>query len=131
MQYGTFPSNSNELEAFLPNLPTRYIFFLGTWWAHEMPNNRLRPNFRLLRQRRKRTVAKSRGDAVESIAKYASEIWSFVGGLVAGLAGGSLLTIRFIRKTEVSTGGSNVDRSHASAGGDLVGRDKIAGRDQS
>jgi len=63
---------------------------------------------------------------VDIIAKYGSEIVSFI----AGLAGGSLLTLKFIRKTSVDREGSNVNQSGASAGGDLVGRDKIAGRDQ-
>jgi len=63
---------------------------------------------------------------VDTIAKYGSEILSFL----AGLAGGSLLTLKFTRKTHVDREGSNVDQSGASAGGDLVGRDKIAGRDQ-
>jgi hypothetical protein len=63
---------------------------------------------------------------VDTIVKYASEICSFV----AGLAGGSLLTLRFTRKTTASSQGANIDQSGASAGGDLVGRDKIAGRDQ-
>jgi hypothetical protein len=63
---------------------------------------------------------------VDVLTKYASEILSFV----AGLAGGSLLTLRFTRKTRIGSKGSNVNQSGASAGGDLIGRDKIAGRDQ-
>jgi hypothetical protein len=65
-------------------------------------------------------------ESVDTIAKYGSEIMSFV----AGLAGGSLLTLKFIRKTSVSGEGSNVNQAAASARGDLVGRDKISGRDQ-
>lgn len=63
---------------------------------------------------------------MDTIAKYGSEILSFI----VGLAGGSLLTLKFTRKTYVDRGGSNVDQSKATAGGDIVGRDKI-GRDQS
>jgi hypothetical protein len=64
---------------------------------------------------------------VDTIAKYGSEIASFV----AGLASGSFLTFKFTKKTSADHEGSNVDQSGASAGGDLVGRDKTAGRDQS
>jgi hypothetical protein len=63
---------------------------------------------------------------VDGIAKYGSEILSFV----AGLASGSLLTLKFTRKTRIDRGSSNVDQSGATAGGDVVGRDKTAGRDQ-
>jgi hypothetical protein len=63
---------------------------------------------------------------VDTLAKYGSEILSFI----AGLAGGSLLTLKLTRKTRVDREGSNVDQSGASARGDLVGRDKITGRDQ-
>jgi len=63
---------------------------------------------------------------MDALAKYASEILSFL----AGLAGGSLLTLRFTRKSRINSRDTNVDQSRASAGGDLVGRDKIAGRDQ-
>lgn len=63
---------------------------------------------------------------MDTIAKYASEILSFV----AGLAGGSLLTLKITRKTHVAREGTNVSQSGASAGGDIVGRDKTVGRDQ-
>ena len=63
---------------------------------------------------------------MDTIAKYGSEILSFI----AGLAGGSLLTLKFTRKTQADREGTNVNQSGASAGGDLVGRDKNAGRDQ-
>jgi hypothetical protein len=63
---------------------------------------------------------------MDTIAKYGSEILSFV----AGVAGGSLLTLKFTRKTVVDREGSNVNQAGASAGGDLIGRDKNAGRDQ-
>ena len=66
------------------------------------------------------------GESVDIIAKYASEIVSFV----VGLASGSLITLKFTRKTSVGREGSNVDQTGASAGGDMVGRDKIADRDQ-
>jgi hypothetical protein len=55
---------------------------------------------------------------------HASEVWSFVGGLVAGAAGGSLLTIHFTRQRNTARDGSIVDQSNATAGGDVVGRDK-------
>lgn len=63
---------------------------------------------------------------MDIISKYASELLSFV----AGLAGGSLLTLRFTRTTRLDRGSSNINQSRAKAGGDVVGRDKTVGRDQ-
>lgn len=60
----------------------------------------------------------------EFLANHASEIWSFLGGLVGGGIGGSLLTLRLTRKTRVSGNGTSVDQQRSSAGGDIVGRDK-------
>ena len=67
---------------------------------------------------------------MEILAKYVAEIWSFIGGLAAGAVGGSLLTLRYTRTTSASGHGSIVDQSRTSAGGDVVGRDKLVGRDQ-
>lgn len=69
----------------------------------------------------------SGADMGETLAKYASEIWSFLGGLIGGGVGGSLLTLRFGRQNRASSGGSIVDQSHSSARGDIVGHDKSAG----
>jgi len=44
--------------------------------------------------------------------------------LVAGLFGGSLLTLTFKRQHRADRHGSVVDQSGAHAGGDVVGRDK-------
>jgi hypothetical protein len=59
------------------------------------------------------------------ITHYASEIWSFVAGLIGGGAIGSLLTVRVTRKKRASGQGNVVEQSKISAGGDVVGRDKI------
>ena len=56
---------------------------------------------------------------------HAKEIGAFVGGLIAGAAGGSLLTFRLTRKNQASGAGSVTDQSSARAGGDIVGRDNI------
>ena len=85
----------------------------------------LKYNLRLLLNVTSCSVATG-AELMDIISKYVSEICSFV----AGLAGGSLLTLRFTRKTKVGSKRSNGNQSGASAGGDLVGRDKIAGRDQ-
>lgn len=64
---------------------------------------------------------------MDIVGKYISEIISFI----AGLASGSLLTIKFTRKTQIGREGSKINQSGATAGGDVVGRDKLTGRDQS
>lgn len=56
---------------------------------------------------------------MEAVASYISEIVTFILGAVTG----SLLTIYV--KSQRGSGRSNVvDQSRASAGGDIVGRDK-------
>jgi hypothetical protein len=55
---------------------------------------------------------------------HASEIWSFVAGLIGGGAGGSLLTLRISRRKQVTGHGTMVDQSGSRASGDIVGRDK-------
>jgi hypothetical protein len=52
--------------------------------------------------------------------EYLSEIISFV----AGLIGGSLITLKFKRGHVAQGGGSVVDQRNARATGDVVGRDK-------
>ncbi len=60
---------------------------------------------------------------MEFISKYAAEIWSFIAGLVGGAAGGSLLTLK-LTKNSAGRDANVVNQSHATAGGDIVGRDK-------
>jgi hypothetical protein len=59
----------------------------------------------------------------EFLLHHASEIWTFIAGLVAGGIGGSLITLRITRQ-RVSGRGSITDQSGSAAGGDIVGRDK-------
>lgn len=59
---------------------------------------------------------------------HASEIFSFLVGLAGGGTTGSLITLRFTRQNRITRGGSIVDQSKGSAGGDIIGRDKIAPR---
>jgi hypothetical protein len=66
----------------------------------------------------------------EFISQHVSEILSFLGGLVGGGVSGSLLTLRFGRQNKAAGGGSIVDQTNASAGGDIVGRDKRVGSDR-
>lgn len=54
------------------------------------------------------------------------QLGSFVGGLLAGLAGGSAVTFGIMKRTSASFGGSVVDQTGAKAGGDVTGRDKIS-----
>jgi hypothetical protein len=61
------------------------------------------------------------------LGQYASEIWSFIVGLVGGGAAGSLITLKLTRHTAASGHGSAADQSGARAGADVVGRDKITG----
>jgi hypothetical protein len=63
----------------------------------------------------------------EILTHYGSEIWSFILGLIGGGACGSLITFRITRHTRATDNATAVDQSRASAGGDLVGRDKITG----
>jgi hypothetical protein len=55
------------------------------------------------------------------ITENMSELFSFL----AGLAGGSFLTLQFTRH-RVRGGGSVYDQSRSKAGGDIVGRDKTS-----
>jgi hypothetical protein len=66
----------------------------------------------------------------ETLARHASEILSFVTGLVSGGIGGSLVTLRFSRQNRATGGGSIVDQTNASAGGDVVGGDKRVGTER-
>lgn len=52
------------------------------------------------------------------------DLLNFLGGLLAGLVGGTLLTIHFTKNVRADRHGSATDQSHARAGGDIVGRDK-------
>jgi hypothetical protein len=61
---------------------------------------------------------------VEFLSTHSAEIGSFVGGLIAGAIGGSLITLKVTTQKRVA-GGSMVDQSRARAGGDVVGRDKM------
>lgn len=56
---------------------------------------------------------------MEAFTSYISEVISFIIGAVAG----SLLTIN-VKSLRVSSRSNGVDQSRASAGGDIVGRDK-------
>jgi hypothetical protein len=64
---------------------------------------------------------------LDLLSAHAAEIGSFIGGLIAGAVGGSLLTLRITSQKRVVGGGSMVDQSGARAGGDVVGRDKKMG----
>lgn len=52
------------------------------------------------------------------------DLWNFLGGLITGGLGGALLTLTFIKNLRSEGRGTSVDQSKASAGGDIVGRDK-------
>ena len=58
------------------------------------------------------------------LSHYASPLGSFVGGLIAGALGGSLLTLRVTSKKVVGLGGTLIDQSGVSAQGDVVGGSK-------
>jgi hypothetical protein len=64
------------------------------------------------------------GNVSDLIAQHASEIWTFLAGLIGGGAAGSLITYRVTRTNRVNGRGSVVDQSGSAAGGDIVGRDK-------
>ena len=55
---------------------------------------------------------------------YVSEIWSALGGLIAGLLGGSLLTLRITRNNSASGNGRVVNQSGSRVKGDQVGGNK-------
>ncbi len=52
------------------------------------------------------------------------DLWNFLGGLVTGAIGGSLVTIRFTKNARAGRDATSTDQSGASAGGDIIGRDK-------
>lgn len=52
------------------------------------------------------------------------DLWNFLGGLISGLVGGSLLTLQLTKTVRANNSGNAVDQSNARAGGDIVGRDK-------
>lgn len=56
--------------------------------------------------------------------EYLPEAISFL----AGAIGGSLLTLSFTKK-QAKGGGKIVDQQSAKAGGDIVGGDKVVGKD--
>jgi hypothetical protein len=58
----------------------------------------------------------------ELLKEHASEIISFL----AGLGGGSLLTLRLTRHQRATGYGTISDQRRANAGGDVVGRDKVS-----
>jgi hypothetical protein len=60
---------------------------------------------------------------LDLLKEHASEIISFL----AGLGGGSLLTLRVTRHQRVADHGTISDQRRARAGGDVVGRDKVTG----
>jgi hypothetical protein len=60
------------------------------------------------------------------LSGHSSEILTFIGGLFTGGVGGSLLTLHIKREKRVSGRGSMADQGGASAGGDIVGRDKVS-----
>lgn len=47
-----------------------------------------------------------------------------IGSFIAGALGGSLVTLKFTRQNRVQGSGTLADQSRATAGGDIVGRDK-------
>jgi hypothetical protein len=47
-----------------------------------------------------------------------------IGSFITGALGGSLLTLKFTRQNRVQGSGTLVDQTRATAGGDIVGRDK-------
>lgn len=52
------------------------------------------------------------------------DLWNFLGGLLTGAAGGTLLTLRLTKNVRADRQGTATDQSRARAGGDIVGRDK-------
>jgi hypothetical protein len=61
---------------------------------------------------------------LDFILSHAHELGSFLGGLIVGAVGGSLITLRIARENRVRGSGSITDQSRARAEGDIVGRDK-------
>jgi hypothetical protein len=58
---------------------------------------------------------------LDLLKEHASEIASFI----AGLAGGSFLTLRFTHSQRAAGQATISDQRRARAGGDIVGRDKV------
>jgi len=58
---------------------------------------------------------------LDLLKEHVSEIASFI----AGLAGGSVLTLRFTRSQRAAGQAAISDQRRARAGGDIVGRDKV------
>lgn len=59
---------------------------------------------------------------LDLLKEHATEITSFL----AGLAGGSFLTLRFTRDQRAAGRSTISDQRRARAGGDIVGRDKVS-----
>jgi len=55
---------------------------------------------------------------------FTFDLWNFLGGLIAGGIGGSLLTLKLTKNQRTNGSGTTVDQSNSKAGGDMVGRDK-------
>jgi hypothetical protein len=51
------------------------------------------------------------------------DLWSFLAGLVGGVAI-TFVSIQIQKRMSSGSGGNTVDQSRAQAGGDIVGRDK-------
>ena len=58
------------------------------------------------------------------VGSYASEIWSALGGLIAGAVGGSLVTLRITRNHSATGNGRIVNQSGSRVKGDQVGGNK-------
>jgi hypothetical protein len=62
---------------------------------------------------------------VDWLSAHAAEVGSFIGRLITGAVGGSLITLNVSRQNRVKgSSGTITDQSRARAGGDVVGRDK-------
>jgi hypothetical protein len=61
-------------------------------------------------------------DMLDVIKEHLTEIISFL----AGVAGGSFLTLRITRDQRAAGRATISDQRRARAGGDIVGRDKLA-----
>ena len=56
--------------------------------------------------------------------EYWAEILSFIGGVISGAIGGSLLTVNLQKRNTAKKGSTVIDQSDARAGGDVVGGNK-------
>ncbi len=52
------------------------------------------------------------------------DLWNFLGGLLTGAIGGAAVTFYYTKTVRAGGNGTATDQSHASAGRDMVGRDK-------